>query len=366
MVDRLLKKRPIVFYTQHDVYLLRDGSEGCDGFQDIGHSREQGSLALKEYMSYDEMKLSALLGVSSRSAFINDGSRNNRGVPDPPEKFVPEGVIVGLVGARLEREGVMEWQDCVVTPSQNTAQRGYGKDPPPQPRLVREWARLWGEPFLPTWEEASTSTENEFLPCSTDLLFNVRVYKARMQLTAETLLAEAGVRAEGMCLKAYVHVVGLGLGVWRLTHRQNQLFVDAWAAALAKADTTYISHINFSWISDVTQCGGARDGELFPDTSVVIRFTKTGLHEAPLPEGSLLVTSFAWDSNAFPGNEYWRGQLSASGDPAAACSSGVAELHNTLINPRVTATNLHVASPGRVDHVGTYARRKLQANDAPQ
>lgn len=363
LVDRLLKQRPIVFYTPHDVYLLRDCTEGCDGFMDIGHSKEQGSLTLKEYMSYDEMNLSALFGVSSYSAFINDGSRYNRGLPDPPEKFVPEGVIVGLVGARMEREGVMEWQDCVVTPRQNTAHRGYGEELPPQPRLVREWARLWNEHFLPTWEEASATTKTEFLSCSSDLLFNAKVYKARMQLSAETLLAEAGVRAAGVGLKAYVHVVGLGLGVWRLTPHQNQLFVDAWAAALTKADTTHISHINFSWISDVTQCGGAQDGEHFPDTSVVIRFTKTGLHAAPLPEGTLLVTSFAWDSNSFPGNEYWRGKLSASGDPAAACSSGVAELHNTLINPRVTATNLHVASPGRVEHVAAYARRRL---DTPQ
>jgi hypothetical protein len=50
----------------------------------------------------------------------------------------------------------------------------------------------------------------------------------------------------------------------------------------------------------------------------------------------LLVLSYAWDGNAFPGNEYWSGSLSGSGDPAAACMSTVAELHNPLVNPEFT------------------------------
>jgi hypothetical protein len=31
-------------------------------------------------------------------------------------------------------------------------------------------------------------------------------------------------------------------------------------------------------------------------------------------EGKLLVAMFAWDSNAFVGNEYWAGSLTASGE----------------------------------------------------
>lgn len=47
-----------------------------------------------------------------------------------------------------------------------------------------------------------------------------------------------------------------------------------------------------------------------------------------------MTACFAWDSNAFPGNEYWlgRGHLAASGDPAAAACCTIPFVQNPEIN----------------------------------
>ena len=46
----------------------------------------------------------------------------------------------------------------------------------------------------------------------------------------------------------------------------------------------------------------------------------------------LIVAQFAWDSNAYPGNELWIGHFTASGDPAAACCSGITAMYEKLDN----------------------------------
>lgn len=51
--------------------------------------------------------------------------------------------------------------------------------------------------------------------------FNRFVYEQRIRITAETFLIEANHRAKVAGKKAYVHVVGLGLGIWKLIDKQE-------------------------------------------------------------------------------------------------------------------------------------------------
>lgn len=355
LVDRLLRKRPFTFFGRDDQYLLRDGTRGKGGFEKIGSKQEAAPLKLCDYLSYDEMKLSALLSVSSYTYFVNDGSRNNKGVPGKQGTFQEEGIIVGMVGARMKKKDRMEWADCLVTPTQNTREWGYGSAQGGAVHIQHLWARLWGK-TLPVWQDVS-SRDNAFLEVNKNTYLNIPVYKSRIQLTAEILLAEAGARAKAVGLKAYVHVVGLGLGVWRASPRQDAMFVDAWGDALKISDTSCIGHVDFSWIG-ADKCQGVGNGQVFPGTSVTLHFSRRALHDL-VPPGTLLIDSFAWDGNSLPGNEYWIGKLSSTGDGAAACSTGVAELHNVHINPRVCGSNLHVVGPWGIQHVAEYATRVL-------
>ncbi|CAL4214919.1 unnamed protein product [Meganyctiphanes norvegica] len=359
LVERILRKRPITFYGPNDKFCLHSNKTGQGGFEKIGTDYEDPHLRIWNYMSYDEMKISALLTVSSKSFFVNDGNRKNQGKSGEKESFQESGVIVGMVGARLKKVEYMEWQDCIVTPKQNTPENGYGIQQG-QPKLQHIWNKFYEG--MPTWNEIDTK-DSKYRQVKNDTFLNTEVYKKRIRLTALTLIAEATARAEANKLKAYIHVVGLGLGVWCASNEQDKYFVEAWGEVLQKANTSSIAYVDFSWIN-AENCLGVKNGEKFKDKEIIIRFSERALH-APVPEGTLLVDSYAWDGNALPGNEYWLNMLSSTGDGAAACSSGVAELHNSYINTTaVCGSNLNVVAPnGKIHHISEYARMYLQRYD---
>jgi hypothetical protein len=337
-IIRLLTKRPLMFMNASDDYLLRDGKtrgSAYDAFELIGTAHERAPFVLKEYLSYDEMQIAALLGVSVPTYFINEGDRTNRAVPGKKGSFEEEGVYVGLVGARFEKPEFMEWKYMVVTPSQNTIQRGYGLQNKQAPEKLRIWEAFYNTKF-PTFDEVQHDGSGRYLKISSDKYLDTLIYQRRMRSVVEPFLLDANERGKQAGKKVYLHAVGLGTGVWAIHASQNKVLVEVFAQVMRDHTLSYVGDIDFSWFGDVADCGGVQHGKKFMHHSndITILFSKrnpaaklTGAHA-----GKLLVACYAWDGNAYPGNEYWNGALSASGDPAAICCSTLGELQNPEIN----------------------------------
>ena len=343
------------------------------------------------------------VNIGSDSSNGNEWVRRTRGVAGTSEgnaqgplqyDFTRRGVYVGQVGARFERRGVMEAAHMLVDPEVNTSANGYGPSPTGgrHKDLLRAWARAYSAPggYLPTWDEAlaeakANSGQGRFLPVppprasppglppvgDRPVFLDTVIYRERVAVCVETLLAEAESRGrettkgpwerDGEQGGVYVHVVGLGLGVWQVTDEQYSLSLDTWVRAMrTRLRLKHVTDVNFSWWGKYSDdaCSETHTWQGLPTSGVLTgepgtpaEFNRINVHFSrrspadPIPPGKILVASYAWDGNAYPGNEYWKGSLSGSGDPAAACCSHICELQNPLVNPRLGAEGNNWGNP---------------------
>ncbi|EDV45812.1 uncharacterized protein LOC6550918 [Drosophila erecta] len=370
-VQRLLAKRCVWFFGSDDYYHTMDGKIGHEGFEEVGTPAEKDPLTLTSVLSYDEIKLAALLYVSCHSEFINNGRRANAGeVTQNKDTIEREGVIIGLIGARFERPDVMEYQDIMITETQNTQAKGYGlstmssETAAPASDFRRIWREFYEEPrdFI----YGDTPRDNGRFEKVFEGLFDHQVMRKRYAISFDTLLLEAQDRAFKAGKPAYIHVVGIGLGVWKAASQQERTFFESFEGRL-RALGERLSHIgvvHFSWFH-LPRVGSLYDGATFPvdkHPQGGIRIRNSARNPGDkLTEDMLPVVTYAWDGNALPGNEFWANMLVSTGDPAAACSTLISELQNPQINVEyMNGANLHIASVEHgLLHVGDYARRLI-------
>jgi hypothetical protein len=403
-IIRLLTKRPITFYDSSDKYMLQDGSKsrGKDlingGFRAIGTKSQLDPLILENYLSYDEMALSAFIGISSPTYFINKGDRENKSTPGENDTFELEGIYVGVVGPRHEAYGLMEAKYTIIRLDNNIINKQYGLnlaiyglDPVlyDEKNPLTMWNKLFttkefpnGLTF-PTFQEAQnavTNGSNRFILIDNgQSFFDTFVYKERMRLVIELFLFEANERAQKKNTKAYVHVVGLGLGAWaitpmgtKLTDIETPLMLEVYAETIQNYNLSHISDINFSYFpalfnklknpkigTDITN-GQELNG-------IKIHFSKRNPADKLTGDdaGKLLVAMYPWDSNAYPGNEYWVGLIAATGDPAAAACSTIGELQNPEINNKIAGIYTVYYDPEKYRALRITSETKLTFTPKP-
>lgn len=330
LATRLIAKRPLCFLQCRDLTRLRDDTWIGSAWREwdrvgteVQHLNKH--LTLAEYLSYDEIMLSSLVGASGPTHFINSGSRFNCGERDYRGiAHEDRGIIVGLAGPRFDRDAQHDSAIIVKPPPPGASVSGARMDP-----VVRRMLRAWLVPGRDA-VGATTSPAALFDPKTG---FDVPVYKARCRVAFDVLLLEAEARARAAGKEAWVHVVGLGLGVWRKHVVQNRWYVEAFAESLRELDLQHVDTVELGWIGDVTKATREAVVEAGRSKAIEVRFTEKDPCRKLEREGLLLVVSWAWDGNSYVGNEYWNGYMDSSSDPAAVCFSTIGELMNPDINP---------------------------------
>uniref|UniRef100_A0A1A9UPI8 Uncharacterized protein n=1 Tax=Glossina austeni TaxID=7395 RepID=A0A1A9UPI8_GLOAU len=362
-------------------FLEHKSKYGCSGFMQVGTKDEKPPLILRNVLSYDEIKLSAFLSVSSYTEFINDGNRQNCGVIEQNKNRIErEGLVIGIIGARLNRRNVMEFQDIIITETQNTSENGYDqREEINATNKAQNYRRVWTD----FYEESDflyqqiAKDDQRFGECknSSDIFDNL-IMKKRLTISFDTLLMESEARAKDQSKLAYIHVVGIGLGVWKVAEQQEKIFLECFHQRIKHLlpKLNHIGVIHFSWFQlnewQDLKNNTKIESETHPNAGIHIYISKRNpADKLTLPEHSdmLLVVSYAWDGNALPGNEFWMKMLKSTCDSSTACSTLITELHNPFINEnQVNGKNLHIASEefGSISEQQLY--RELQLTDFVQ
>lgn len=214
LVERLLTKRAVTFYGKNDWYLLRNGISGEGDWEKIGTLNETAPLTLENYLSYDEIKLSALLSISSKSYFL-----------DNKHKIDNNGIVIGTIGPRLDKEFVMEYREIMKTQTQNTHVYGYGESF--VPTLEGIILNFFGD-ISQTYEELGwydqLKNTTRYIKIEENKYFDKEMYKKRVTLLIDALLIESNHRGEQENQNVSLNLIKIGQGF--VTIEENALFVE--------------------------------------------------------------------------------------------------------------------------------------------
>ena len=389
-INRILFKRPKTFQLKIDEYKFRtnkgnshDGTDDNAYFKIGKEEQEQREgLTLEETMSYDEMEISALVSMSWKTPVVNDGDRlngiteyTNKSEINLLESLKTNPIIyVGCIGARFERPQKMEYRFMMLDREQNTVGNGYGEGQATEKRVyLKMWYKFYTgkDGNFPTFDEMIEDKEIKSkytqIHNQPNKYLNNFIYKIRMKKTILPFLLHAdhrGKTEDGGKKNVYCHVVGLGIGAWAQDpYKQAELIYDVYIDILKEYKFDKIKFLDFSWFPQPYP----NDKFLQINNDITIIFSKNtpsgkGSNE-DIRENSLIVAQFAWDSNAYPGNEFWLGQkyFADSGDPAAACCSGIAAIYEVLENENPENQYLFsYGGAGKIEILNTIFKNKFE------
>lgn len=367
LVKRLLTKRPIVFLNPTDENVLRENPltlrSGKEKWNNVARTLEYAQADrpnLQEYISYDEIMLSALVNMSTPTYFVSDGSLKNA-FDKPKCPYIMQGILCGLVGARLEKNGFMEHR--FVFPRDKNNLKFDDVHHADGFWITIVYNKAFPEGKIPTDDNIKNKPD-----LYKDIYvngINVVYLKKRLALSVIPFIEEAANRGFEKKQSIIASVPPIGAGIWRgivdtktivnliVTIVLEYLDNNADIEKLSYLDAIFLPVVNndlYSEYSPQKQIKSVRinatdsgiEIKLNGDKVLMI-FNQCRFVAQILPEkfsSSLIVAGYAWDGNSYPGNEYWIDCFESFDPQAILCS-----LLGQLQNPEV---NVELADPERI------------------
>lgn len=285
MVDKLLKERPLYFYTLTQKCFFKSSN-------------------IDDYVYDSVCELSLFLGLS----VVTDTMVGNT---------KPKHTICVLqCGVYLHKRNLYDWKYLVVDKEQNTYENGYGADNiTREGRYKKLWSNFYGVEYFPLYSDVDIlNNPNRYLYID-DSYLDMYLYKKRLLYNIEVFLKEADYRGSKSFRKMCCYVDYKSRPCFH-EEMEKRLLVEVYMELLSKNHYKWIGELCFSGI------------EYFPvkDDNVRVVFTKK-----PFWDYEDVVVWCDWNINSYPCNEYWVGGRNDLGDYTMVPWIGNSDINNNLV-----------------------------------